>query len=484
MNQAMITYYSSLVDELLNGIDDGDFSKDIIPDKYRWEHLLALFYLRDSLDGAEDLFVQLYDLAINNAEKYIKQKAQRGETIEIAFQSYSAAQWPAEQVYRMFEKTPNANVKVIVSPLIDRDEESSVDTYSNTLKWFKDNGYNVIEGMDCDTKEKYGWEKLGGFPDVIYQLSSWFTCLPDCQRFTKLPLRCLGAYIPYGMYLADNADGSYAIQKVYNKEIMNLLWRVYSDSNYNFNNYKKYQLLCGRNVRHSGYSKMDSFYEKKEFSDEDITRIWKIPEGKKPGEIKRVIIAPHYSVCEEGLIMYSTFKKNVWFWIYLAEKYKDRVSFVFKPHPNLRLASVEHKLFKTYEDYDAYIALWDNMDNGKAVQEADYLEIFKTSDAMIMDSCSFLGEYLYTGKPLMFLTRPEQCFSGIGKKALMAYYRTPGENYTEIERFIQEVVISGNDTMKVQRDKFFSEEYDYVSANGMTSSEYICNEVMSLIRAE
>lgn len=481
MDQELTNYFSNKVNELLDGIDNGDFAKEIIPDKYTWEHLLGLYLLRDSLDGAEDLYMQLYDLAIKSGEKYISQKAERGETINIAFQSYSAAQWPAEGVYRKFESTPGVDVKVIVSPLADRKRESALDSYKKTLSWFKDNGYNVAEGMNMETFGLYGWDKLGGYPDVLYQLSSWFMSLPGIQWYCKLPLRCLVGYIQYGMYLIDNNDGSFAVKEVYNKEIFNSIWRVYCESTYNLEGYKKHQFLGGKNVRYSGYAKMDYFYGAEEPGEDVIRKLWKIPEGKNPGDMKKIIIAPHYSVGDNGLLLLSTFKRNAWFWLYLAEKYKDKVSFIFKPHPNLRTTSVEYKLFRSYEEFDEYIAKWDSLPNGSSIQEADYLKVFNTSDAMIMDSGSFLGEYLYTGKPLLYLTRPEQCFLELGKKLVDVYYKTPGDNYSEIEAFIQNVVIDGNDEMKEKREKIFREEFDYVKANGMTASDYICNEVFELI---
>ena len=481
MNQELTDYFSNKVNELIDGIDSGEFSKEIIPDKYTWEHLLGLYLLRDSLDGAVELYAQLYELAIKSAEKYISQKAEKGETIQIAFQSYSAAQWPAEEVYRMFEETPNVNAQIIVSPLVDRNVESTLDSYKKTLNWFKSNGYNVVEGMDINTLVLYDWNQLGGYPDVLYQLSSWFMSLPAIQWYCKLPLRCLVGYIQYGMYLIDNNDGTFAIQAIYNKEIFNSIWRVYCESTFNLEGYKKYQFLKGKNARYSGYAKMDYFYGADEISEATVRNLWKIPEGKNSKDVKKIIIAPHYSVNDDGILLLSTFNKNVWFWLYLAKKYKDSVSFIFKPHPNLRFSSVESKLFKSYEEYDEYIASWDNLSNGKAVQEADYLQIFNTSDAMIMDSGSFLGEYLYTGKPLLFLTRPEQCFLELGKKVVDVYYKTSGENYSEIEAFIQNVVINGNDDMKEKREKVFREEFDYVKTNGMTASEYICNEVFEMI---
>ena len=482
MNQSTVDHFSKLVNELLEGIDNGDFSQEIIPDKYTWEHLLGLIVLKDSLDGAEDLFAQLYDLAISSAEKYLTLKAAKGEAINIAFQSYSAAQWPAEDVYRRFEKETNVNVKIVVSPLVDRNIESALDSYKNTLNWFANNGYNVQGGLNLDSLEKLGWDKLGGYPDVLYQLSSWFSNLPASQWFTKLPLRCLIAYIPYGIYMANNADGSYAIEAIYNKEINNLMWRVYCDSKYNLEGYKKYQLLAGKNVRYSGYAKMDCFFDNIDYSDEKIREIWKIPESKKTCEMKKIIIAPHYSIYDEGDILFSTFKKNIWFWLYLAEKYQDEVTFIFKPHPNLRMASVENRLFKSYEEYDEYIDRWNRLPNGRVVQEADYLSIFKTSDAMIMDSVSFLAEYLYTGKPLLFLTREEQTLMEIGERVRDSYYKTSGERYSEIERFINDVVIGEVDPMEKRRKDIFAEEYDYLKANGITASEYICKEVLDLIR--
>ena len=130
MKQGARDYCMRLIRELINGIDAGDFSQPIISDKYKWEHLLGLFLMKDELDGGEKLFRELYDLATRSGEEYLRQKSHRGEKIKVTFQSYSAAQWPAGEVYRKFDKMPNINVNILVSPLVDRDNESTIDTYS------------------------------------------------------------------------------------------------------------------------------------------------------------------------------------------------------------------------------------------------------------------------------------------------------------------------------------------------------------------
>ena len=484
MDQKLMDYASELVMELIDGIDSGDFELEIIPDKYRWEHLLGLFILRDSLDGGEELYKQLYDLAIKSAINYIKQKKEHGEQIQVAFQTYSAAQWPAEQVYRKLEAIPYFDVRVVISPIMNRDNESIINSFKQTSDWFKKGNYNVFEGFNLSTYDIYDWDYLGGYPDVLYQLSSWFLDLPKGQRFTKLPLRTLIAYIPYSMYLANNSDGSYAINCVYNKESINMMWRVYCDSRFNLERYKQYELLQGKNVRYSGYAKMDYFYRHVQFDRSELNELWSVPKGIDVCGIKKIIIAPHYTVTSSDVLSYSTFHMNIWFWKYLILKYEDEVSFVFKPHPNLRWKSVQTGLFKSYEEYDAYIDWWNSRPNGKVVQDSSYLELFKTSDAMIMDSVSFLGEYLYMNKPLLFLTRPEQVMMDIGKRVLDSYYKTPGDDYWGIEQFIQKIVLEGEDTMASEREKVFSEEYDYFSINGQTASDYICNDLLDSLGIE
>jgi CDP-glycerol glycerophosphotransferase (TagB/SpsB family) len=474
-------YCTQLVRELIDGIDAGDFSREIIPDRYRWEHMLALLLLKDELDGGVDLYRELFGLVTHAGENCLRTKARNGERIKIAFQTYSAAQWPAEEVYRRFEKMPNVDVQVVVSPLADRDANSREDTYRQTSKWFHENSYNVVDGMNI-AKNTFGdWLFLGGYPDVLYQVSSWYTSLPRVQWFIQLPLRCLIAYIPYGFDVANTADGSYATKYVFDKDIMNLMWRVYCDSLSMREGYEKYQLLKGANVRFTGYAKMDYFYKEHTFDSNAMNALWKIPSGEKTGQMKKIIVAPHYTVLPEGGLCYSTFQKNMWFWLYLLKKYEDEVFFLFKPHPNLRRASVGARLFKDFEGYDNYIQAWNDSPNAVVVQEGSYLDYFETSDAMIMDSVSFLAEYLYTGKPMLFLTRPEQHFLQSGRALADVYYKASGEDYVAIEQFIQDVVLDGKDTMVKDRKRLFEEEYDYYKINGQLASDFIVNEVKELI---
>ena len=484
LDKESVAYYSARIEELIDGIDRGDFSRDIIPDSYRWMHLMGLFLLRDSLDGGGELFEQLYDVATAAAIRRLQNKYKSGRKINVIFQSYSAAQWPAEGVYRLFESSNCFDAKVLVTPLDDRDEDSCRDSYNKTLEWFKSSGHKVLEGIDPRTGQFRSWKDFGDYPDIVFQLSSWFSSTPQSLWFAALPLQCLLVYIPYGIQFAENQKGTFAPEAVFNKEIFNLVWRIYCDSDSTLDGYRKYQLLKGKNAAFSGYAKMDYFYEDGDISDEQIRALWKIPDNKSPNEVKRIIIAPHYSVLQKGWLLFSTFRENLWFMLYLAKKYKDEVSFILKPHPNLRYAAVAGKLFKDYESYDKYLEEWNALPNAKVVEEASYLEFFSTSDAMMTDSVSFLGEYLYVNKPLLLLTRPEQRFLELGRKVTDSYYKAPGTDYEKIEEFLQNVVIEGQDDMSGQREKVFKKELDYVAANGCGASEYIYGDIMNILEAE
>ena len=93
-----------------------------------------------------------------------------------------------------------------------------------------------------------------------------------------------------------------------------------------------------------------------------------------------------------------------------------------------------------------------------------YEDLFLTSDAMIHDCGSFTTEYLFTKKPVMYLCKDADMtekFNEFGVKAFECHYQ--GHSVADIDRFLKEVVISGNDPMKLQRETFFN---DYLEPKG------------------
>lgn len=468
------------LNELMDGIEQGDFSEESIPKKYMYAHLYAILNLLDDLDDASELYEQIYDVAVKYGAAEIRRKCARGEKVKIAFLVISAAEWGMEKVYRMLEQDERVECYVVVSPLVDRDLESRRDTYLRTVDFFIKNGYEVRGGCNDEFNVPVSWQAMGGMPDIVMHSTSWIQSMPVEFQVINFPLMTLNYYMAYGIHVSDDGSGYYLEKCVYNKEFANMMARIYADSERDVLSYQEYGLLHGKNVVYSGYAKMDYLYEKKDWSETDIRKLWKIPDGAKCQDIKKVIIAPHHSISEKSLIKYSTFHMNLYFLLYLAKKYCNKISFVLKPHPNLRLKAVKEKLFESYEAYDAYMEEWDSLPNAKVVQESDYLAFFDTSDGMIMDSSSFLAEYMYVQKPLLFLLREGQAFNPLGKILLEADYTAKGEDYAEIENFLQEIIIGGNDVLSEKRQRIFENELDYMKRGEGNASEYIYRDIVSL----
>lgn len=470
---------AQLLQELTKGFEVGDFSNvENIPSKYTYAHLWALLEYADALDGGRALYEQIYDLVIRHGKMAVQKKIRNGEKIKVAFLAISAAEWPAEEVYRLLEKDERFESFVVVSPLpYDRDRSSMLHTYMQTCSYLRQSGHDVREIYDVQTGVGLGWDTVGGMPDVVIHLTSWYRALLDICQIENFPIKCLNCYIPYGFNVAGNADGKYVRNGIYDSPFMNLCFRIYAESGDSLWGYQSYGVLRGKNVVYSGYPKMDFFLEKRLWDSRDIAEIWKIPAGQDPGKMKKVIVAPHHSVLSSAGLTFSTFHKNLFFFIYLAKKYADKVTFLFKPHPNLRARIVETHVFDTVEAYDAYLEEWNRLPNAQVMLEEDYRGAFATSDAMIMDSGSFIAEYLYADKPLLFLEREGQAFNSLGEKLMQAHYTARGEDYLGIEHFLEDIILKGMDRKKEKRRETYCRELDYYSENGCKASEYIYRDL-------
>ena len=113
------------------------------------------------------------------------------------------------------------------------------------------------------------------------------------------------------------------------------------------------------------------------------------------------------------------------------------------------------------------------------LEEGEYVDLFIGSDAMIHDSGGFTTEYLYQRKPVMYLLKnnPQEVFNDFGIMSFEQHYH--GRTREDIEHFIEDVVLAGNDPMKESRERFFEQ---YLGPyNGALPSENIMKTIEMLI---
>ena len=116
------------------------------------------------------------------------------------------------------------------------------------------------------------------------------------------------------------------------------------------------------------------------------------------------------------------------------------------------------------------------MDN-TMLETAGFIDLFKTSDALLNDSDSFVTEYMYVNKPVAFVAKNKDAmssdFSTFGLDILKHQYVLHDKE--GILSFIEDVVLAGNDTMKSSRTLFVNDRLKLDSK--LTSSQIIVNDI-------
>jgi hypothetical protein len=388
---------------------------------------------------------------------------QQKKHVTVAFFVLDLAGWKNDYLYKMMEQSKVFDPIIFVCPVVNFDRSYMLNKISDIYAYFKENGYNVIKSYDEKT-DTYVDVRKEINPDIIFYQTPYYGQI-DNRYFISEFTDKLTCYVPYFFDTSNN------FSFFYNHPFHNFLWRHFVPTQHHLKYSQLYSWCRGENAMVTGYPGVD-FYLDSQFKAKDV---WKI----KDRRIKRIIWAPHHTMASYEPIHYSCFLLYYQTMLDLAHKYSDRIQIAFKPHPLL-----QPKLYELWgkEKTDKYYAAWDALPNGFFMNGL-YSDLFLTSDAIIHDCGSFIAEYLYTGKPAMRTDNPKQVlneFSDFGLACLECYYHA--KNADDIENFIVDVVLNGNDTMKDKRNEFY--ETVLKSPSGKMASQYILDYLSDTLRLE
>lgn len=379
--------------------------------------------------------------------------------LNVVFMVLYSAVWKYDSVYKLMEKDSRFRPLILVCPVADCGREHMVENFRPTVEMFKKKGYNVISAYDESTDTFVDVESL--HPDILMYAFQWSSHVDARYNVYSLQ-KYLKCYVNYSF---KNNPFEWSIAS---KE-QGLMWMYFSECEDNKKLAQSFNQREFQNIHVVGYPIYDEVQET-----EAIGKDWKIKDRK----LKRIIWAPHHSIeGRDSLIKLSTFLLFAEAMLEFKEKYKDKVQFAFKPHPQLRYALYRHKDWGK-ERTDAYYKEWKEGENSSFVA-GEYIDLFKSSDGMIHDSHSFTVEYLYVDKPVMFMTnydRESQC-NAVGKRAFAAHYH--GTSREDIQSFIEDVIIGGKDTMSAKRHQFYQDIL--VPPNGKSVAENIINEITTAL---
>lgn len=396
----------------------------------------------------KESFISFSDTVHSAALKKIKAK----QTVKICFVVYSAAMWSCKKLYELFENDSRFEPFVAVCSMKTETKAEEINAYKQSLAFFTDNGYRTVAAAE-------GISNLSdcGDPDILIYLTPYSSLLtPACFNIADIPLDKLAVYIPYSIIVSGN-------EKLFANPTINLSWKFFCESGIFLDLMHEKSEFGGLNTVYTGFPGMDTFV--KSNTDKQLF--------KADPSMKKIIYAPHFSVGNEG-IGFSTFDKNHRFMLELAKSTADTVSWVIKPHPRLKTECVKFGVFESEQAFDDYIAQWDALPNAKSMFGGGYNDLFAQSDAIILDSASFLVEYQFTGNPLLFLTNDRQKFNAFGQAVLETAYKADGTDFTAIEHFVKETLINEKDSMASDRSSFYDTQLNCIEHNGgLTASEKI-----------
>lgn len=392
------------------------------------------------------LFVQP---RINRLHKAAISRMRERGTARVAIIASSLSMWRLEGVYKLMEKDPRFDVRILLIPFAKLCREEKDSEMEKLRKYFDSKGIAYCEEAFFTEFD----------PDIVFYPQFYFRSYKEPVKAALNEHRLL-CYSPYGVMFIDE-------RWQYNSRFHNRAWKIFLQSEAHREVARKLADNRGVNVAVVGDADSDAFLSP-EFNDP-----WKAQSRPK----KRVIWAPHHRKLGRDSFEWSAEKM-----VELSKKYSDTIQFAFKPHPRLKT-----ELYKTegwgQERTDEFYRYWAESENTQ-LETGSFIELFRGSDAMIHDCNSFIAEYLYTRKPVLFLStntkRILSSFGKFGKDALGAHYL--GDKAEDAEDFLLRTVMEGNDPLKETREEFFR-KYLYCS-EGNSFSEKVVREIASYLETD
>lgn len=365
------------------------------------------------------------------------------EIIKVAFVIHELGSWKTEELYKKMLLHDRFDPILLVAESLDSDYSKPL-----VISYFKEKKYTFYElSSKTNVCSQYS-------PDIIFYQKPYMGMLPRKLMFWN-NTDALFCYVYYSFR-------NKKLKTSQNALIHRFIWQEYVENDVVKRELTELMSNKASNVYVTGLPVMDELMRDKSF--------YPNPWHESSTTKKKIIYAPHHSIYSP-VGLWSTFMMYGDFMLEMAEKYKEKVQWAFKPHPLLytKLCNVWGK-----EKTDNYYNKWRTLENCQ-LEEGPYMGLFKHSDAMIHDCGSFMLEYHYTQNPVLYLMQNSQDEIPINEQTIeakKAHYQ--GWSKEDIEKFIINV-INEIDLMRDVRKSFYDKYL--LPPNSQTA----CNNILNLI---
>ncbi|ELO1774984.1 CDP-glycerol glycerophosphotransferase family protein [Vibrio fluvialis] len=409
---------------------------------------------------------KLFNMMQHNHKRWLKNIKDK-EKIKVVFLVMHKNAWKVDPVFKRMMNDPYFEPVVLVCPYSGYGDERVWQDIQDTCEYFKEKGYPTQSSYNQSEERWIKLEEIN--PDIVFFNNPHNITYKE--YYEDAYLNYLSCYVPYA-HDVSKYDG---YNSQYNQQFHNAMWLIFVPHKDDLNIFKHYSQRKpnnnflrkkSNNVIATGYPACEPLLENNHLT------VWKKQNSYK----YKIIWAPHHTI-NDPLLPYSNFLRLADFFKEISIKYNDKIQLAFKPHPILK-----EKLYRLegwgVDKTDEYYQFWETQENTQ-LENGEYIELFKHSDAMIHDSGSFLAEYQYTKKPVLFI-----CSSSInnylnpfGIKALRSCQKA--ETTEEIEDFIISVINQD----AITDLEFFDKEIKHYF-NMTTPSKEIIKTIKKFIKSD
>lgn len=377
--------------------------------------------------------------------------------IRVVFLIHNVESWYSMQpIYEAMLKDDEFNPIIISIP---RNYNSHDGTFEDKSTEYLERKYNRI--ISFKNYENIPSDILYILnPDIIFRQSPWDDDIPEVFRTNNIK-QFRVCYIPY-------AVNSLPLNELsLNQVLYGYAWRIYCQSEFDRESYRKYNLVSDLNALVSGFTKFEQM--SKLINENNKKLVW--PIQRKTKSPIRILWTPHHSL--EGWFGFSTFH-------IIYEKMYDfllnnsDIEIVLRPHPALTEVMNNSGLIGK-EKLEEYYKNFNNLENGYVDFSAEYINLFKYSDILISDGVSFLFEYIITGKPIIHTDSKKHIeFNEFGKQFESSWYKA--YSFDDLIEYIS-MIKNGNDALLEQRLSLKENLFDFSEEN--KPSKIIIDDIKS-----
>lgn len=372
----------------------------------------------------------------------------REKPIKTYFLIYMPKAWDAmDSVYQACAADPAFEPHIIALPKKNRD--GSFAGLEATCQFFDKMGYPYQRGQDENGFMLVDLRHVGA--ELVFYQSPYPEHLHDGFHFKILCQYARIAYISYFLILTEGQIGEFLFSNPFIKKA----WKVFVETKFQISLFDKYlgRAQTKKKIVHAGYPKFDSYNGLSEHNNFDAAAYWPSGSDKK----KRLLWCPHWSIINPALRS-STFLKYCEHLYDFAQRHQNTFDLVLRPHPLLFEEVVKSKALSDAA-LKTFLEKFEALPNARIDEtEERYFAVFDSSDALISDTSSFLGEYLITKKPILYTHDYESDdtnLNPLGEALLPSFYIA--DTKAKLEDHLNNIFVNGQDPKAQSRAKAYDD---------------------------